>query len=103
MTRRAALWPKCGSSHLAQHLAWLVADQQSNRLTGQLSWLPVCLQTSFDSAQDMLHAKDRKLAQLQTQLATSAAQLAAVEQRVKGTNMIFFCYNRVTIGQHEQW
>ena len=45
---------------------------------------PAATQTSFDSAQDVLHAKDRKLAQMQTQLATQAAALGAVEQQVKG-------------------
>ena len=46
--------------------------------------LPAGLQTSFISSQDVLYAKDRKISQLQTQLATQAAMLAAVEQQMKG-------------------
>ncbi len=42
------------------------------------------MQTSFESAQDVLHAKDRKLAQSATQMATQAAVMAALEQQLNG-------------------
>lgn len=39
---------------------------------------------SLDSAQDVLQAKDRKLAHLATQLATQGAMLASADQQIKG-------------------
>lgn len=49
------------------------------------------VQMSFDSSQDVLRAKDRKMSQMQTELATQAAMIASLEQQVKGADPFDLC------------